>query len=189
MQLGWQLIAINDHGLLNDKSQDWAKRVCELHDLGEEYRLLFAAEREKRPRQHEHPTLRGWLMVDEPILPHGRQHGHEVEGLVTICQAHELFQEHSTDMLQELISKMVRREMTPGEVLFRLGDAGTDMFVLQSGELGCATEEDVEVKVLQPGECFGVPASHSQLSQWLVRHGIARQLLRHGTAGPITLAF
>ena len=72
-----------------------------------------------------------------------------------VCQKHKLFEGHSPERLREVVSKMVPIKLRPGEVLFRVGDKGTDMFVLQSGELACMSRENKEVKVLKAGECFG----------------------------------
>ena len=51
--------------------------------------------------------------------------------LVEICKKHEIFQTHSCAQLDQLIMKMVPLRMTVGDVLFHVGEQGSDMFVLQ----------------------------------------------------------
>ena len=49
---------------------------------------------------------------------------------------------------------MVPRELAAGEVLFQLGEKGTSMFVLYTGELSCIIKDGTEVKVLTQGESW-----------------------------------
>lgn len=48
-----------------------------------------------------------------------------------------------------------QRQVEPGELLFRRGDAGTGMFVIVSGIVDLDFGEDLVVKYLGPGEFFG----------------------------------
>ena len=75
--------------------------------------------------------------------------------MIELCKKHMLFQEQSRRLLEELVSKMVALKIHDGDVVCRAGDFGTDMFVVYSGELACLTRENVEVKVLKAGDCFG----------------------------------
>ena len=72
-----------------------------------------------------------------------------------------MFEFHSDPQLYALVCKMVPRDLAAGEVLFQLGEKGTSMFVLYTGELSCIIKDGTEVKVLVQGErrilgvCFG----------------------------------
>ena len=75
--------------------------------------------------------------------------------VLEVCQNHKLFREHSSNRLEALVAKMVPHQMTTGEVLFRIGDKGSDMFVLESGELACVARNNEDLNVLKAGACFG----------------------------------
>ena len=82
----------------------------------------------------------------------------QMEVLLQTCRNHRLFQKHPQAELKQLVAKMSELNLAMGEVLFHAGDVGTDMFVLQSGELSCITKDGVVVNVLRAdkcGVCFG----------------------------------
>ena len=79
----------------------------------------------------------------------------EKHPIIDVCKNHELFKGFPSEQLQRLVAKMVPFKLNAGEALFCAGDEGTNMFILQSGSVTCLTQENVEVKVLKAGECFG----------------------------------
>ena len=70
------------------------------------------------------------------------------------CRPIKLFDCHTDPQLYALVCKMVPRNLAAGEVLFHLGEKGTSMFVLYTGELSCIIKDGSEVKVLAQGELW-----------------------------------
>ena len=50
-----------------------------------------------------------------------------------------------------MLAKSQAKEMQEGDVLFNLGDKGTSLFILLSGEVACIARDDTEVQVLEAG--------------------------------------
>ena len=47
---------------------------------------------------------------------------------------------------------MQRMELRLGDTLFTIGDVGSSMYIVVSGELAGFTRDGIEVKVLKPGQ-------------------------------------
>ena len=74
-----------------------------------------------------------------------------------ICLKHKLFEGHSRMHLGVMLAKSQAKEMQEGDVLFNLGDKGTSLFILLSGEVACIARDGTEVQVLEAGTVFFVP--------------------------------
>ena len=69
------------------------------------------------------------------------------------CKRCKLFAGHSMNgQLASLLSKTRLVEYSTGGVLFHAGDEGTSLYILTSGDVTCFDKNDVEIKVLKPGE-------------------------------------
>lgn len=72
-----------------------------------------------------------------------------------------LFSRLSDDVLEEVATSMVRRAFQPGDVLFNLGDAGDELFIIQSGRVAIympnaeRPEEERPIRIFGPGEALG----------------------------------
>ncbi len=71
--------------------------------------------------------------------------------MIASCKKLPIFQYHRGAALAELVSKMTPLILKASDVLFRAGDQGSDMFVLQSGELGCINMGNEQVAILKAG--------------------------------------
>jgi CRP-like cAMP-binding protein len=62
--------------------------------------------------------------------------------------------------LERVVSKLASRELAPGTAVFREGDQGNSLFIVQSGELvvwhrGPEGDQPVKLTRLSPGDFFG----------------------------------
>jgi CRP-like cAMP-binding protein len=80
---------------------------------------------------------------------------------VTIAQLREvgLFGALSDEVLEHLAATLRTRRVAPGEVVFKEGDPGREMFVLLDGEMEIIKRSrrgrDQRVAILGPCDCFG----------------------------------
>ena len=90
------------------------------------------------------------------------------------CRPIPLFDHHSDPQLYALVCKMTPRNLAAGEVLFQLGEKGTSMFVLYTGELSCIIKDGTEVKVLVQGErrILGFALDYGSLRGWSLASGL-----------------
>jgi CRP-like cAMP-binding protein len=61
--------------------------------------------------------------------------------------------------LRHLARLLHRRVFEPGEVVFRQGDVGSGMYIVQSGRIRIVSEDpsrgEIQLSILEPGHCFG----------------------------------
>src|SRR5215212_3301079 len=76
-----------------------------------------------------------------------------------VLSSHPLFGNFSTSMLERIILRAVARNVKKGTVLFRRGDAGTNLYAVFSGSVRISVPsmqgQDAVFNVIPPGELFG----------------------------------
>jgi CRP-like cAMP-binding protein len=80
---------------------------------------------------------------------------------VTVAQLREvgLFGALSDEVLEHLSSSLRTRRVPPGDLIFKEGDSGREMYVLLDGEMEILKRSrrgrDQRVAILGPSDCFG----------------------------------
>ena len=95
----------------------------------------------------------------------------ELHMIDQVCKSHELFQRHAKLQLSKLLPKMQRMELRLGDTLFSLGDTGSSMYILLSGELTGFARDRIEVKVFKPGTAHFSTLIGSRSWQVMAVHG------------------
>ncbi len=80
--------------------------------------------------------------------------------LADLLKTNAIFNELPEDTIKELSAALQTRKIQAGEVLFKLGDPGAEMIVVQEGRIaiympGERPEVGQAIRVFQPGDMFG----------------------------------
>jgi CRP-like cAMP-binding protein len=75
--------------------------------------------------------------------------------IVSILQKSAVFKVMSQETLEHVATELKARPLQPGEVLFNMGDPGSEMVIIQSGRVAIYSPEDGRPEAGQPIRYFG----------------------------------
>lgn len=124
--------------------------------------------------------MRVWIMKGlHPIWSDlvARLHVGRPDQLVDWLVNVPLFEGMHKRHLRHLARVMHRRAFDPGELIFRQGDIGSGMYLIQSGRVRIVAEDpvrgEIQLAILEPNHAFGEMAlfDHAPRSATAVSHG------------------
>ncbi len=92
---------------------------------------------------------------DAPEQPEGGQYSRELEGMIKLMKAFDMFEEMDTADIRYVLGFLKLAKYGQGDIILRKGEVGRHLFIVLSGRVEVVGEGDINIAFMGKGEVFG----------------------------------